>query len=77
MTRLERSRWTSTQSRAGWRHFEVIAVRGIGADAEVQLRAIVQRSVVLQIPLRELLDRRHFRPGWLSLPLPEERGDVN
>jgi tryptophan-rich hypothetical protein len=77
LTRLERSKWTSTEPRRGWRHFEVVAVRGAGAGAEVELRASVHRQTVVFVMLRELLDRRYFRPGWHALPLPDELGGVN
>lgn len=72
MTRLERSKWTSTKERRGWRHFEVSMVRGVGRETEVELRSVVAKPVSLIVPLQELLNREHFRPGWLPLPLPDE-----
>jgi tryptophan-rich hypothetical protein len=74
VTRLERSKWTSTAPRMGLRHFEVAAVRGSGPATEVELRGVLTPAVRLSVPLRELLDRAHFRPGWQPLPLPDEPG---
>lgn len=69
MTRLERSKWTAQQPRRGWQHFEFVSLRGKGADAVATLRAVVERGVTIEVPLRELLDPAQFRPGWLPLPL--------
>jgi tryptophan-rich hypothetical protein len=77
MTRLERTKWTSTQERSGWRHFEVIEVRGTGTETQVTLCSTVERSVKIVVPLPELLNPRHFRHGWLSLPLPGEPNSMN
>jgi hypothetical protein len=44
----------------------------MGRDTFVTLCASIERTVKITIPLTELLDTKHFRAGWLRLPLPED-----
>ena len=66
-SQLESSKWTSTESRIGFRHFEVDSVDTKTGTAV--LRPTLDRSQVLEIPWRELRDRQVWLPGW--------QGDLN
>jgi len=68
---MKQAAWTaqpaSLEQSGGYRHFAVLGQRGRGAERQVELQAVLQRSFRLLVPLRELKDRRLWQPGWQPL----------
>lgn len=59
---LDGSKWTSTEARMGFRHFEVESVHT--RDGRALLRPTLDRTQSLTIEWRELRDRELWLPGW-------------
>ncbi len=69
VSKLVGSKWTSVETRAGWRHFEVLGVQRVErADGEVgyqaELAASCDRSRRVMVNANELLTREGWQPGW-------------
>jgi phosphoribosylformimino-5-aminoimidazole carboxamide ribotide isomerase len=66
--------WTAQapilQLSGGYRHFALLGQRGRGRDRHVELEAVLERSVRLLVPLRDLRNRSLWQPGWQSLRRP-------
>ncbi len=64
--------WTAqpalVERTAGYRHFALLALRGLGPERSVELEAVLERTFRLVVPLQELRDRSRWLPGWQSLP---------
>ena len=67
-------RWTAQPASigisGGYRHFQLLGEQGKGAERAARLEAVLERSMRLLVPLRELRDRRLWQPGWQSLRAP-------
>ncbi|MBC7533260.1 MAG: TIGR02450 family Trp-rich protein [Oligoflexus sp.] len=66
------SKWTSVESRLGWRHFRIVMRRyreiDRGADKilELELMAACDRNARVWISASELKSTENFREGWLK-----------
>ena len=67
-------RWTAQSASlgrsGGYRHFQLLGEQGKGPERAARLEAVLERSVRLLVPLRELRDRSLWQPGWQSLSRP-------
>ena len=65
------ARWTAQASNrersGGYRHFQLLGEQGKGVERAARLEAVLDRTVRLLVPLRELRDRSLWQPGWQSL----------
>ena len=55
------------QRTGGYRHFRLLGERGRGAQRAVELAAVLDGSLRLVVPLRELRNPLLWQPGWQRL----------
>ena len=61
---LPGSKWTSHVDDHPYRHWEVLQVRAKAGT--VRLRATLSADHELELPWRDLRNRDHWTPGWVS-----------
>ena len=64
--------WTSSTSKFGFRHFELIDYGGKGEKRWVELFAVLDHNVRIKVPWSELKNLSIWTSGWLQLPKKEE-----
>lgn len=67
-THLVGSRWTRSEAEpagAPFRHFEVSVYRS--RVHTVRMRALLSPTLEIEIPWRNLRNRKHWSPGWASV----------
>ncbi|HIK38469.1 MAG: TIGR02450 family Trp-rich protein [Geminocystis sp.] len=61
------SKWTSTQTTWGWRHFQVVNRRDEAGWVFAEMMSSCDETVRFWINAQQLKDRNLWLPGWIPL----------
>jgi len=65
MKKFFNSKWTSSEKKNGWRHYQVRNV--FKKQKKIELYSVCDKKVSFIINMDDLKDRRQWIPGWKEI----------